>query len=185
MDMLESVVGTRQGAAVQQLAAQFGLRPEQATAALGALMPALAAGLKRNTTTEGGTADLLSALSGGHHEAYLERPETLADPSTTADGNAILRHIFGSKDVSRQVAAGASRTTGIDTAVLKKMLPLAAAMAMGALAKRSNQTGAEAAAPSAAGGITSMLEPLLDRDRDGSMVDDVVGMIGGFLGRRG
>ena len=58
-------------------------------------------------------------------------------------------------------------------------------MAMGALATQSKRTDAAAAAPSDAGGITSMLEPLLDRDRDGSMVDDVMGMIGGFLGRRG
>jgi hypothetical protein len=29
-----------------------------------------------------------------------------------------------------------------------------------------------------------MLGPLLDRDRDGSMMDDVSGMLGGMLGDR-
>ena len=34
------------------------------------------------------------------------------------------------------------------------------------------------------GGIVDMLTPLLDSNRDGSVVDDVVGMIGKFLGGR-
>jgi hypothetical protein len=48
-----------------------------------------------------------------------------------ADGNGILGHILGSKDVSRQVAAQASARTGIGADVLKKMLPLVATLAMG------------------------------------------------------
>ena len=103
MNILDSIVGARDGAAVQQLGAQFGLRPEQVSAAMGALMPALAAGLKRNMTTN--QAGLESALANGHHETYIDQPEVLGAPATTADGNAILGHIFGSKDVSRTVAA--------------------------------------------------------------------------------
>jgi len=180
MDILDTVVGARDGAAVQQLAAQFGLQPEQASAAIGALMPALAAGLKRNMATPDGASGLETALARGRHEAYLEQPETLASPDTTMDGNAILGHIFGSKEVSRKVAAGASQKTGLDTGVLKKMLPLVAAVAMGALAKRSKTA---AGAPSA-GGIGALLEPLLGGAGDGSALDDLAGMVGGFLGRK-
>lgn len=178
MNILDSIVGSRDGAAVQQLAAQFGLRPEQATAAIGALMPAVAAGLKRNITTN--EAGLESALASGHHESYIDQPEALSAPATTADGNAILGHIFGSKDVSRKVAAGAAERTGIDTAVLKQMLPLLASLAMGALAKQKKS----AAGGAQSGGLAGMLEPLLDRDRDGSMIDDVGGMLGGLLNRK-
>jgi hypothetical protein len=133
MNILESIMGARDGAAVQQLATQFGLKPEQASAAVGALMPALAAGLARNMATN--KAGLESALANGHHEAYIDQPEVLGAPATTADGNAILGHIFGSKDVSRNVAAGAAQKSGVDSAVLKKMLPLVASLAMGAMAK--------------------------------------------------
>jgi hypothetical protein len=35
-----------------------------------------------------------------------------------------------------------------------------------------------------AGGVLDMLAPLLDRDRDGSVVDDLAGMVGEFLGPR-
>lgn len=182
MNLLDSIVGARDGAAVQQLASQFALKPEQASAAIGALMPALAAGLKRNITTN--EAGLESALASGHHETYIDQPEVLGAPATTADGNAILGHIFGSKDVSRKVAVGAAERTGIDSATLKQMLPLLASLAMGALAKQKKgaSSGVAGAAPS--GGLGAMLEPLLDSDRDGSIVDDLGGMLGGYLNRK-
>jgi hypothetical protein len=181
MNILDSILGARDGAAVQQLAAQFGLRPEQASAAIGALMPALAAGLKRDITTN--EAGLESALANGRHETYIDQPEVLGAPATTVDGNAILGHIFGSKDVSRKVAAGAAERTGIDSAVLKQMLPLLASLAMGALAKQK-KSAATGAAGAQSGGLAGMLEPLLDRDGDGSISDDVGGMLGRFLDRK-
>jgi hypothetical protein len=185
MSILDEVLASKNGAAVQQLGAQFGLRPEQVSSALGALMPALAAGFQREMSTESGLAGLVSALSGGQHQRYLEDPAILANPATTADGNAILGHVFGSKEVSREVAAKASQRTGIDSATLKKMLPLVAAIAMAAMSRKTKTTGGAPSNPAAAGGgLASMLGPLLDRDRDGSMVDDVAGMIGGFLGRQ-
>lgn len=185
MNILEAITGAQNGAAVDQLASQFGLKPDQASSAIGALVPALAAGLKHNTSTDSGLSGLLGALAGGRHEAYLDNPGKLAEPATTADGNAILGHLLGSKDVSRQVAARASQQTGIDTGILKKMLPLVATMVMAGLSKRSGAASGGIRDPQAArGGITSMLEPMLDRDRDGSMVDDVAGMLGGLLGRK-
>jgi hypothetical protein len=185
MNILETIVGAGNGAAVDQLAAQFGLPREQTSSALGALLPALAAGLQKNMADENGVAGLVSALSRGNHAAYLDNPSRLTDPSTRDDGNAILGHVLGSKDVSRAVAARASQQTGIGTDVLKKMLPLAAALAMGALSRQTRGGSTSATDPGAAGGgILSMLEPLLDRNQSGSMVDDVMGLVGGFLGSR-
>jgi len=181
MDMLESMLGAQGGGAVSQLAAQFGLKPEQATSAVGALLPALKAGLKRNTGTDTGLADLAAALGKGGHQQYLDDPASLARPETVTDGNAILGHLLGSKDVSRQVATRASQQTGIDPAILKKMLPLIAALAMGGLSRRSKAAGGAAAG---AGGLAAVLGSLLDRDQDGSMMDDVAGMLGGMLGGR-
>ena len=42
-----------------------------------------------------------------------------------------LAILFGSKDVSRAVAGHAAKQTGIGADVLKKMLPMVAAMAHG------------------------------------------------------
>jgi hypothetical protein len=191
MNILEQIKSNN-GAAVQQLASQFGLAPAQAEAAMSALLPMVTAGLQREAATKG-EAGLAAAIATGQHESYIDQPAVLADPATTLDGNAILGHMFGTKDVSRQVAAGAAQKSGIDPATLQKMLPVVAAIVMGYLAKRSKNAGAGAGpatggagtAPAANGGLGAILGSLLDRNRDGSVADDLAGMMGGALGRRG
>jgi hypothetical protein len=64
------------------------------------------------------------------------------------------------------------------------MLPLVAAMVMGGLARNREAEDSDVVVPEKAGGIMAMLTPLLDRNRDGSMMDDIIGMAGSFLGRR-
>ncbi|MEM8636431.1 MAG: DUF937 domain-containing protein, partial [Pseudomonadota bacterium] len=49
--------------------------------------------------------------------------------------------LLGSKDMSRQVAAQASQRSGVDNGIMKQMLPLVAAMAMGSLSKQSKEPG--------------------------------------------
>ena len=184
MNILD-MIGGADGAAVQQVATRFGLKPEQAQAAITALLPMVTAGVQREAATKG-PAGIEAALAGGRHETYIEQPAALADPATITDGNAILGHIFGNKEGSRQVAADAAQKSGIDPAILKKMLPIVAAIVMGALAKRSRNAGAGGAAGGAAGGgLGGLLGGLLDRDGDGSVIDDIGGMLGGSLGRRG
>lgn len=188
MNILDMINGN-DGAAVQQIATQFGLSPEQAKAAMSALLPFVTAGLQRETATKG-EAGVAAALASGNHETYIAQPEVLANPETTVAGNAILGHIFGSKDVSRQVAAGAAQKTGIDPATLQKMLPVIATIVMGILAQRSKNAGAGAGGATvpqtgpnsgANTGLGGILGSLLDRDRDGSVIDDLAGMMGGAL----
>lgn len=193
MNLLEALMAAQGGGAVKQLGQQFGLGDDQASAALSALVPALAAGLAKNATREGGLDGLTQALSSGRHGSYLDDLGSLMRPETVADGNGILGHILGTKDASRQVAAQAAASTGVGPDVLKKMLPVVAAMVMGAMAKRAGGAapgglpgglGANRGAGGAGGGLLDMLTPMLDRDRDGSVVDDVAGMLGKFLGGR-
>jgi hypothetical protein len=141
MSLLDAILNSQDGAAVQQLGAQFGLGDDQTTQALSALVPAIAAGVHHNVQSEGGLESLMSALSSGRHQQYVSDPALLGNAATADDGNAILGHVFGTKDVSRQVAAQAAAQTGIGSDILKKMLPIAATLVMGALAKRSFQSG--------------------------------------------
>jgi hypothetical protein len=70
---------------------------------------------------------------------------------------------------------------------MKQMLPLVAAMMMGTMAKRMGQSPSYAGAPgsSAAGAdLMGMLSPMLDSNRDGSMVDDVMGIVGRMFTKR-
>jgi hypothetical protein len=184
MNILDTILAAQNGAAVDRLSTQFGLQPDQTSSALEALVPALAAGLQRNMSSDDGLSGLVSALASGRHQQYLDQPETLTDPATRLDGNAILGHVFGSKDVSRQVAARAAQRTGIDASILKQMLPLVAAMVMSGLSRQTSAAGAGRVPADATPGLVSMLTPLLDRNRDGSIVDDAIGILGGFLSDR-
>ena len=183
MNILDSILGAQGGNAPQQLGRQFGLNESQVSSALSALVPAVAAGLQQNMSSPQGLDGLLSALGGGQHQRYVDDVDALHQPGTTADGNGILGHIFGSKDVSRQVASRASAQTGISEGVLKSMLPVVAAMAMGAMSKKVAAAPAPAAGARPAGDLLGMLKPKLDKDRDGSIVDDVMGMLGKLGGR--
>jgi hypothetical protein len=182
MNILEQMLGGGGGDVVGQLAKSFGLDEQGATAALSSLVPALAAGVSRNASAPGGLDALVGALTRGNHQRYLEDPSTLAHPETTQDGNGILGHIFGSKEVSRSVAQKASSTTGIGADVLKKMLPVVAGLVMAQLAKRHAAgppaaTASGSAEPSPGGGLLGGLTGLLDGDRDGDVgLDDLLGM---------
>ena len=189
MNILDLVMSSGNGAAVRQLGSQLGLSEAQTASALSALVPALAGGVQRNAQSPDGLAGLAAALSSGRHQQYIENPTVLGDPATVTDGNGILGHIFGSKEVSREVASRASAQTGIGADVLKRMLPLVATLVMGGLAQRSAQGGSPLGGGPAlggaagAGGLAGMLGSLLDQDRDGSVLDDITGLMGRTFGR--
>jgi hypothetical protein len=184
MNLMEMILNANGGAQVASLGRQFGLNQSQTTSALEQLLPALLGGVQRSTAQQGGIEALLGALSSGNHAQYLEDPDVLQNAAATQEGNGILSHLFGSKEVSRQVASRASAQTGIGADILKQMLPLAATMLMGSLSKQSNNAGLLGAQPANAApaeGLLGILTPMLDSDRDGSIADDVVGMLGRFL----
>jgi hypothetical protein len=183
MNILDAIIHAKNGAAVQQLGTQFGLGPDQTTAALSALVPALAAGFQRNMQSQDGIGNLVAAISNGNHERYINNPQDLGDQQAVAEGNGILGHVLGGKDVSRQVASRAAAQTGLSPDLLKQMLPLAANLMMGAFSPRTTP-GVGAVRPGLSGhggGIMEMLTPLLDKNRDGSIIDDVTAMIGRFV----
>ena len=181
MDLLNLLLNQGGGGAVRQLAQNFGLSEDQTVSAISNLLPALGQGLARNASSQGGVESLLSALTGGGHQRYLEDPSTLGNAETIQDGNGILGHILGSKDVSRQVAQQAAANTGIGADVLKKMLPVVATLAMGMLSRQTAGAQNMASTESSAGGLMNMLGQFLDTNRDGSVVDDVLGMASKFL----
>ncbi|WP_432823255.1 DUF937 domain-containing protein [Trichloromonas sp.] len=184
MGLLDQILDAQGGAQLQQLAGKFGVSEGQAKNALEQMLPALSQGIKKNATAPGGLDALMAALQGGNHQRYLEDPQELQRPEAIADGNNILGHILGSKDVSRQVAARTAEKTGLDTGILKQMLPMVAAMTMGALSKQASATGAlgqlQGGASSGASVAGSLLS-LLDFDKDGSVVDDLIGLAKKFF----
>ena len=186
MNLLETVLKAGGGNVVQQLSKNFNLDSKQASSALGALLPMLSQGVKKNMGSENGTQALLGALSGGSHKRYLEDSNDFSSQDTAKEGNSILGHLLGSKEGSRNAAQEAANKTGIDVSILKKMLPAAATLTMGALSKQAssnNLLGAISGAgkDKAPSGASSLLFSFLDADKDGSSVDDVMGFAKKFF----
>lgn len=126
------------GAGMQALAQQYGLSMQQTQAAVQALLPAFSQGLQRNTADPYGMGAFMTAMASGQHAKYFEDATRAFSPQGINEGNGILGHLFGSKDLSRAVASQAAQATGLSQQVLQQMLPAMASMMMGGLLKQTN-----------------------------------------------
>lgn len=172
MDLLKTLMGAAGSGGLQQLGGQFGLDGSAVEKVLGQVVPALGRGLQKNATGSGGLENLASALQKGGHQRYLGDVGAAVSQAGIDEGNGILGHILGSKDVSRNVAAHASSATGVGSDVIKKMLPMIASMAMGALSKQTDG-GARLQSSGGSSG-RGLLGSLLGGDVDGGALDDVL-----------
>ncbi|RWX63909.1 DUF937 domain-containing protein [Mesorhizobium sp. M4B.F.Ca.ET.089.01.1.1] len=125
------------GAGMQALAQQFGLSMQQTQAAVEALLPAFSQGLQRNTADPYGLGAFMTAMASGQHAKYFEDATRAFSPQGINEGNGILGHLFGSKELSRAVASQAAQATGLSQQVLQQMLPAMASMMMGGLFKQT------------------------------------------------
>ena len=183
-----------QAGGLQSMARELGISETQAAAGAAALAPAILGGFKKTAQAQPtgleGLGGVLGQLGGG---GLLD--DVLAShPTNVARGNDVLGQIFGSKDVSRTVAQDAASKSGLDASVLKKMLPMLAMLLAGYMAKQ--RASSAAAEPSVGGGGLGGLlggllggkagggaggsgfGSLLDMDRDGNPLDDILRMAG-------
>ncbi len=158
MEILEQILKAQGGSSVREMATKLGIGEAEAKTGMASLLPALTGALSRNMQQSGGTENLFNALRNGKHERYLEEPSRMQSEETVQDGNKILGHLFGKKEVSREVAQAAAKESGMSYGTLKKMLPMLATMAMGSMSKKTQGL------QSTGGGL------------------DVSGMLGSFLG---
>ncbi len=192
MNILESLLGDQSSNVVSELAKQLGVGEDQARSAAGQLIPALTRGLRNNASTDTGLSGLVNALQKGNHNNYLDDLSSLGQNSTVEEGNSILGHIFGSKDVSRNVANYSANQAGLSSTLMKKALPILASLVMSALSKKLLGKGKKSSGGIFGGGQSNnsdifgtgiaanqnrgMLESFLDADKDGSMWDDLLSM---------
>ncbi len=153
------------------IANQLGISEAQAQQGAAALLPSILSGFgQRAGGSESGGLGGLGAVLESLGGADLSRNVLGPEPTRVERGNDILGEIFGSKDVSRQVAGEASQSTGLDPALLKKMLPIVAMLVAGYLSSQSNKSGQT-------GGLGDVLGQVI-----GSMGGAGGGGLGGGLG---
>lgn len=154
--------------AIDSIARELGVDPQTAKTGAAVLLPAILAGMGRDSvgaggsraqdTGLGGLGSILGGLAGaaggggGLLDAVLG-----SQPTPVGQGNDILGQIFGTKDVSRSVADEAAGASGMSSELLRKMLPLLAMAVVGYLAKQGQQGGT----PSQGGAGSGVLGGLL------------------------
>ncbi|MER8830359.1 DUF937 domain-containing protein [Mesorhizobium sp. M0938] len=136
--LFDILAQAQNGNGMQALAQQFGLSQQQTQSAVEALLPAFSQGLKRNTSDPYGLGSFMTAMASGQHAKYFEDASRAFSPQGVDEGNGILGHLFGSKDLSRAVAGQAAQASGVSQQVLQQMLPAVASMVMGGLFKQTN-----------------------------------------------
>ena len=180
---------------LQAMARELGISEAEAARGAEALAPAILGGFKKQAQAQPsgleGLGGLLGQLGGGGLLADVLSPQ----PTDVNRGNEVLGQIFGSRDVSRTVAQGASLRSGLDPGLLKKMLPMLAMMITGYMA--SQQGGSGTGSTASAGGLGGLLGGLLgggstggspgagglasmlDMDGNGNPLDDILRMARG------
>lgn len=161
-------------------------------------LPVLMQAMKRNASTPQGAEGLLGALNSKHDGSILDNLEGLfgggVDASVIDDGSKILGHVLGSKQPHVENAIGAR--AGIDSDSVATILKVATPILMGMLGKqtRQNNVNSPSGLEGLLGGLLkgnspqqeqSFLESILDADGDGSVIDDVAGMVLGGSKKKG
>ncbi len=190
LDLLAQNLG---GSNMGQLANAIGADQGKTQTAVQAALPAILAGMNRNTNNSQGAQSLANALDRDHDGSLLDNLSGFLSGgmggTKAADGAGILGHILGGQ--TNTVEQGVAKASGLDKAQVAKLMMTLAPIVMAALAKRKRQSnldstglsgilGAEsqAARQAAPDGILGHLSGFLDRDGDGNIQDDIMGHVG-------
>ncbi|MAP54831.1 DUF937 domain-containing protein [Altibacter sp.] len=178
-------------------------QPEDKTAAVVSMaIPLLMGAMKRNTSKSEGASGLMNALNAKHDGSILDNLGELfgggVNEEVKIDGLGILGHVLGGSQDN--VVAAISKKSGVDSNSVMQILAVLAPIVLGYLGKEKQQQNvqSESGLDSLLGGMLgggrrqqkrqqSLIETLLDGDGDGSVVDDIAGMVlgGGSKSKKG
>ncbi len=140
-NLSDIVQQAQNGHGIENLAQQFGLTPDQAKAAVEALLPAVSAGLQQKTQEPGGLADIFGGVLNDRNQQAFDSAQALSDGAVAADGEDMLQRVFGSPQAPAQIAQYAAQTSGFSPSLLQSMLPMIVSMVMGGLFKGMQSNG--------------------------------------------
>ena len=191
---LEALLGLLQGQDLGQLAEQVGGNEGQVKNGVMAALPAMLTALSKNTGTEKGAQELNNALEKKHDGSILDNLSGYLSNPDLKDGAGILNHLFGNQ--TSNVANAVSQSSGLDTNGSMKMLQMLAPILMGMLGQQKKQNNLDAegignltsmlasnfGSEAGASGIMDVVTNLLDANKDGNVMDDIMGMVGKLFG---
>lgn len=177
---------------VGQISQQLGEDPSTTQNAIQAALPMLLGGLANNAADEQGAASLQGALQ-QHDGSILDNLGGYLNNYSAGPGAGILGHIFGGAQPVAEERV--SQASGMDMSKVGPLLMMLAPIVLGAIGRSQQQSGGGFGnLAGILGGATrqtaqqsplmGVLGSVLDRNHDGSSMDDIAGMIGGLLGGR-
>jgi hypothetical protein len=127
------------GQAINHLARSFHLPRPKAKAAVLSMLGALTQRFDEQTVSRGTLARLIELLGKNDYEQVLETPALMGSTSTQVIGNDALTALAGREESSR-IASRAATTAGISEMIAEYLLPVVAAMFMGALSAKTRSS---------------------------------------------
>ncbi|NND50956.1 MAG: DUF937 domain-containing protein [Flavobacteriaceae bacterium] len=194
LDLLNSDLGK---SIISGVSNQSGQSQDKTSNLLTMALPVLMQAMKRNASTPQGAEGLLGALNSKHDGSILDNIGDLFGGGVSGevmeDGGKILGHVLGGNQPN--VERTLSSKSGIDAGSVSQILKVTAPILMGVLGKQKQQQ--QVNDPSGLDGLLggmikgnspqqeqSFLESILDADGDGSVIDDVAGMVLGGGGQK-
>lgn len=173
---------------LSKLGESVGAEPSQVQQLAQLGMPALLQALGRNASTSEGAAALDNALA-QHQDDNVDDVEGFLNNANTDDGAKMLQHIFaGNNDL---VQNNLAKQTGLETSQVSGLMAQLAPLLLGALGQQKKQQSLDSSGIAGLlsglsgqggdSGLMGMVTNLLDSDKDGSIVDEVGGLLKGFL----
>jgi hypothetical protein len=212
MFSLQDLLGPQRGEeAVQEISNNVGAEPSAVNTAIQAALPAILGSLANNAATPQGAESLNNALEHDHDGSILDNlgglggmifggGEQAPAPPRQADAGGILGHILGGNQGA--VLQNASSQSGLGSGQVAQILMMLAPIIMGYLGRQKQEQGVgadglggllggllggdqAAAAPQSSGNpMMDMASSVLDRDGDGSSMDDIASMAFNYIKNR-
>lgn len=196
LDLLNSDIGKT---IISGVSGSTGTDENRTSSVLTMALPVMMKAMERNAAASPeGAQGLLGAIMDKHDGSILDNLGGLfsggVDEDVKTDGEKILGHVLGAKKEGVQQVIG--QKAGLDAGSVGDILKVAAPILMGVLGKQAKQNNVSSTNDLGGllGGLLggseakeeqSFLEKILDADGDGSVVDDVAGMVLGSAKKKG
>ncbi len=189
MDLIDLLQSQLSGNVLDQLSNQIGGEKEQTEVATSGIISMLTAALAKNAASPDGASALANALDSDHDGSILDNIGDLLGGNLTnnraANGAGILKHVLGGNQGNAIDAI--SKMSGLAGDKTGNLMTMLAPIVLGMLGKQKRQNNMDQS------GLSDMLSrsvksatnqrqemgllgKLLDRDGDGSVMDDIAGM---------
>ena len=179
------------GSAASRIAQRFGISETTANTAVQIGVPLILAAMARNASQPQEAENLHKAVATDHDGSIFDNLMGYLQNPQSANGAGILGHVFGSQQPA--IENNLAQATGLDQSSAGGLLETLAPLVMGSLGKAQQENGLDAnglsnllndqqqEAQANAPGVMSMLNSILDQNKDGSSMDDLQRMAANYF----